>query len=1042
MSCQDRISRTFHVHVNEPLKSAESRGRHTFSKHDNNGEWIYTNTINGNKRLYMEYDITRHGTVLEKTSGMLVSSSMHVPSTSLSYSAMQYGDIANYLRDKNVHDKLSSNYVLAIKYNTYTNYLPEMDIQDKNSDLPPQVQYVTKTLIGSIHNSDTHVASQFSFILYSSGINSVHYSDFFDKFSANALTAFAFSGDKNAAATQVYGYSDMYSSIFSRAGTFGNHEEYKPEKNLDDSSVLRHKSRNHHFSEGIKHEKSKQKFCHSDDEIVFYASLILHVAYNLTDAQKSLMIKKWSDFISKDQNLIFLSRTEAAGLQYDGKYILTAGPGNVIESLRRSVTVSWHLACGFFEQVHDFTRVLQHNIDAGRVSEELGFDVIAWYVYTDRLLPKRVKRQANMGRRRTGTPTISPPVPTTLSDEFTSMTSTLLPSVSVTSLSFSVTTYFSTVFFPSFKSASESSGLTSGATIMSFSSINDSALSTAMGSVTFSSSDFLFKSTGLSLVMSSSDLTTKSPVKSTARATIFETFSYSMNFSGSVITSIDYSTPTLSSSVSLLPSFSESEFMSLSISSGIPSISSFFLSSEHSDVISKMMSTSVLNYMTSSDSVFSTVSSSVLISPDNSTQSAFFSDITTFPTSVISFVTISKSTVRTDNQSLFNPSSTPVLETSFVQSLSSMSRTSFSSEGILSMSRTLIPSSFSSLSLSSTQETFVFRSSVQIASHLISTLFSVPKSVDPLSKSVSFLESLYTPLSSLPSFYGTFLSEVKSEISSTTDKFSELSSFQNVESATLSSSLSILSFFSSDSILFSSIDSIESLTNIFTFSVSEVTASSENQSVLSMSVSSSHGSIFTPVSLSTSTFLVPDITTYSPLSVTSKAMTTSQSKTSLFSLTAISTDSVKAVSSIIVSSVFSSEETARFNFSDLLSSSRSEFSHQNFSSYDPSEPTAAISYSSTTDIVPSFFSTSSTPRESVGTSVFSSFTMVYTAVTSVPLESPVTLTTAEESPIYYSSVISISPTRAFTITSVTKELPVDSTAVVTTGKHASWLNAL
>ncbi|XP_045164477.1 dystroglycan 1-like isoform X3 [Mercenaria mercenaria] len=58
--CQDKLSRTFHVTVIEPLKSAESRGRHTFTKHEKEGKWIYTNMHNGNTRLYVEYDISRH----------------------------------------------------------------------------------------------------------------------------------------------------------------------------------------------------------------------------------------------------------------------------------------------------------------------------------------------------------------------------------------------------------------------------------------------------------------------------------------------------------------------------------------------------------------------------------------------------------------------------------------------------------------------------------------------------------------------------------------------------------------------------------------------------------------------------------------------------------------------------------------------------------------------------------------------------------------------------------------------------------------------
>ncbi|XP_060555764.1 uncharacterized protein LOC132716494 [Ruditapes philippinarum] len=82
--CQDKLSRTFHINVMEPLISAESRGRKTFSKHGKKEKWRFTNMHNGNAGLYVEYDISRHGTVVENKSGMLDSGSEHV----LSYGAL------------------------------------------------------------------------------------------------------------------------------------------------------------------------------------------------------------------------------------------------------------------------------------------------------------------------------------------------------------------------------------------------------------------------------------------------------------------------------------------------------------------------------------------------------------------------------------------------------------------------------------------------------------------------------------------------------------------------------------------------------------------------------------------------------------------------------------------------------------------------------------------------------------------------------------------------------------------------------------------
>ncbi|KAL4226710.1 cytoskeletal anchoring at plasma membrane [Mactra antiquata] len=44
--CQDKLSRTFHINVVEPLKSAESRGRKNNLLHGKNANWLYTNRHN------------------------------------------------------------------------------------------------------------------------------------------------------------------------------------------------------------------------------------------------------------------------------------------------------------------------------------------------------------------------------------------------------------------------------------------------------------------------------------------------------------------------------------------------------------------------------------------------------------------------------------------------------------------------------------------------------------------------------------------------------------------------------------------------------------------------------------------------------------------------------------------------------------------------------------------------------------------------------------------------------------------------------------
>ena len=157
-------------------------------------------------------------------------------------------------------------------------------------------------------------------------------------------------------------------------------------------------------------------------EITFYASLVLHVESNMNNLEKVFLLDCMSNFLSKDVNAFSLSQYNPSILSLTNKHIISAGPGNVIESLSNSMELSWHVACGKFKHVSDFSKVLQHNIDSGRLTAELGFGIIAWYIFADRRVPNRVKRN---GARQTATPSLTQPVPTKMSDltEFTMLTS-------------------------------------------------------------------------------------------------------------------------------------------------------------------------------------------------------------------------------------------------------------------------------------------------------------------------------------------------------------------------------------------------------------------------------------------------------------------------------------------------------------------------------------------------------------------------------------------------------------------------------------------
>ena len=172
----------------------------------------------------------------------------------------------------------------------------------------------------------------------------------------------------------------------------------------------------HGYSRGHKIQPNKDKIhfrpCESN-EITFYASLLLHVKTSLSGFERAILIDCMSKFLSKNVSAFSLSQYNL-GLTSASKYIIAAGPGNIIESVNNSIELSWHVACGQFEHVSDFSKILQHNIDSGRLTEETNFGIIAWYVYTDKPLPRRMKRNAHNGRRQTATPSFTPPLPSTL----------------------------------------------------------------------------------------------------------------------------------------------------------------------------------------------------------------------------------------------------------------------------------------------------------------------------------------------------------------------------------------------------------------------------------------------------------------------------------------------------------------------------------------------------------------------------------------------------------------------------------------------------
>lgn len=446
--CQEKISRTFHVNVVEPLKSEESRGSHVVHMHVGNDP-LATNRKPGNDGANNNF--TR----------------FHLVSSMFSYTSETSSDT-------------SMNFII-------TSY----------SHLNRTIESFTNAFETSVlRESQLHESSEVSYITQSMEV--------FDSAS-----------------------NDRSESFTNPTFTCSN-------------------------------------------EITYFTSLLLHLphVHSFKAFEDSILKLKLSKFISRDVKQI---QTKLADIDTliapkPDQFILTAGPGNVIESMNNSLEVTWHLVCGHFEGLSDYTKVLQHNIEVGRLTEETGYGVIAWFVYTDRPVPRRVKRMARGNARRTATPTFSPPAPSTVVDPTSSLqleshSYSLIPTLPFTPSSAvtSSNSYFSVSHYTSGPFTSEIS----------------STLSTESSLLTFA-----YSSPPSSSIVSSFFLSSELVIHSTE--------------------------PVTSVPVSLLPEFSSrsdiSLVSSLKVSSGLPD-----LTSARSSVLSSYTGTSDVQSESSSFSLSETI---------------------------------------------------------------------------------------------------------------------------------------------------------------------------------------------------------------------------------------------------------------------------------------------------------------------------------------------------------------------------------------------------------------------------------------------------
>ncbi|XP_076448167.1 uncharacterized protein LOC143284910 [Babylonia areolata] len=158
----------------------------------------------------------------------------------------------------------------------------------------------------------------------------------------------------------------------------------------------------------------------SDD---YLASLVLCTNPDkLNASQRVRVVRRFADFLSITRSSLTWHTSPGGQLHAaDRGYTVQSGGasgdgGDCPETVHSELL--WPLSCSVGRHVAEFTRILQHNVQVGRVQREVGVEVAGWYVAAKvrRLSHRRRRRQVlNTTPVPTPTPTLYPPSATAAS---------------------------------------------------------------------------------------------------------------------------------------------------------------------------------------------------------------------------------------------------------------------------------------------------------------------------------------------------------------------------------------------------------------------------------------------------------------------------------------------------------------------------------------------------------------------------------------------------------------------------------------------------
>ncbi|XP_029656616.1 uncharacterized protein LOC115230617 [Octopus sinensis] len=153
-----------------------------------------------------------------------------------------------------------------------------------------------------------------------------------------------------------------------------------------------------------------EKTCYKGINLIQTTLIFAVNLYKLDALARYNIMKNLADFLDINETLITITASKELFSMQDKSQsfsILASGRGNTDAVLPNVTELTWRVPCGVFKEVSLYMQVLQHNVEGGRLTREVGYDVVGWYI-SALVNPSKQHRS----RKKRAIPKNSTPTPT------------------------------------------------------------------------------------------------------------------------------------------------------------------------------------------------------------------------------------------------------------------------------------------------------------------------------------------------------------------------------------------------------------------------------------------------------------------------------------------------------------------------------------------------------------------------------------------------------------------------------------------------------